>query len=162
VIAELGAAPAPKAARPRWLDEVVGRATGRGVVVGAFSPGVGRLARGPGFLLEPSGDWEHRIGHGTACAPAVFANVLGVDAAAFSDPWRFAYRPDAAVECAAAGRRWVRWLGGVHQDFEAQSYAAPYVAGLAALVLERAPCAGLDGVREFLARHGREGVERRR
>jgi subtilisin family serine protease len=257
VVAELGAAPAPEGARPRWLDDAVGGATGRGVAVGvidsgldrgwrdpALSPGVGLLARGPGFVLERSGDWDDRIGHGTACAgivratapnaaivpirvfdrrlatsievliaalrwaterrlqvvnlslgtrlegalrplyaaceeaarrgtvvvaavdrptrssyPAVFANVLGVEAARFADPHRFLYRPDAAVECAAAGCRRVRWLGGGDHDFEANSYAAPYVAGLAALVLERAPGAGLEGVREFLARHGSEGED---
>ena len=243
----------PTTERPPWLDAALGDATGRGVTVGivdsgldpgwhdpALLPGVGLIARGPGFFLRRSDDWEDRIGHGTSCArivramapgaaivpvrvfdrrletsvevliaalrwaverrlqvvnlslgtrrggalkplyaaceeasrrgtvivaaveqktgrsyPAVFANALGVAAGEFAGAFDFRYRPGVAVECVAVGRRWVRSLGG-ERLVDGNSYAAPHVAALAALVLERTPSAGLEGVRRFLAAHSLE------
>jgi subtilisin family serine protease len=245
--------PLPTAERPSWLDAAVGDATGRGVDVGivdsgldpawrdpALRAGVGLLARGGGFRLHETDDWEDRIGHGTSCArivremapgaaivplrvfdrrletsaevliaalrwaverriavvnlslgtrrehalrplyaaceeasrqgmvivaaverhsgesyPAVFANALGVAADEFANVFDFRYLPGAAVECVAAGRRRVHSLGGERLVY-GNSYAAPHVAALAALVLERTPAAGLEGVRRFLAAHSLE------
>jgi subtilisin family serine protease len=242
-------------ARPPWLDAALGGSTGRGVAVGVVDsgldpgwtdprlrPGVGILARGPGFAGAASDDWEDRIGHGTRCAsivlemapraevvpvrvfdrrlvtsvealvaavdwaaerrlpvvnlslgthlgaalkplyaaceralragtvivaavdgverwsyPAAFANVLGVEAGDLTSVYDVRYRPDEAAECVAAGRRPARDLGGARVVVEGGSFAAPHVAALAALILEREPGAGLDGVRAFLARHARGG-----
>lgn len=85
--------------------------------------------------------------------PAIFANVLGVEAGEFRSAYEFRYRPDEAVEVVAPGRRMVRTLGGRRVLVDGGSFAAPHVTALAALLVEREPGAGLDGVRAFLARH---------
>ena len=85
--------------------------------------------------------------------PAIFENVLGVEAADFDSAYAFRYRPGEAVECVAPGRRLVRTLGGRRMPVDGGSFAAPHVTALAALLVEREPGAGLDGVRAFLARH---------
>jgi subtilisin family serine protease len=250
---QLQTAPPPTVERPPWLDAALGDATGRGVAVGvvdsgldpawrdpALLPGVGLLARRPGFVLEVSEDWGDRNGHGTRCArivhemapgasivpirvfdrrletsvqvliaalrwavehrlqvvnlslgthrngalrplyavceeaarrgtvivaavdratstsyPAVFANVLGVDGGDVPGAFDFRYRPSDAIECVAAVPRRVLRADG-ERRVQGNSFAAPRIAALAALALERTPSAGLDGVRNFLATHSME------
>lgn len=87
--------------------------------------------------------------------PAVFGNVLSVGMGPFGDPFRFAYRAGAGVECLAASgdHGAMLWRGGPRSEIWGSSFAAPNVAGIAALVRERHPSAGLDDVRIHLARH---------
>ncbi|MBV9773363.1 MAG: S8 family serine peptidase [Gemmatimonadetes bacterium] len=87
------------------------------------------------------------------CYPAAFDNVLSVGAGPYTDPFRFVYREDDAVECLAArgieGR--VVSLGGEARVADGPSFAAPNVAGIAALIRERFPGSPLSRVRELLA-----------
>lgn len=87
--------------------------------------------------------------------PAVFGNVLSVGTGPFGDPFHFAYRAGASVECLAApgDHGGVLWRGGPRDGMWGSSFAAPNVAGIAALVREHHPSAGLDDVRAHLARH---------
>jgi subtilisin family serine protease len=96
---------------------------------------------------------------GRGSYPAVFDNALGVEAGRFAGAFDLRYRPDHAVECVAPGRRLAREVGGGRTVVDGASFAAPHVAALAALVLERHPGAGLDGVRDFLAAHTLETRE---
>lgn len=87
--------------------------------------------------------------------PAVFGNVLSVGMGPAGDPFRFRYRPGAAVECLASpgDHGGVLWLGGPREGMWGASFAAPNIAGIAALLRQHRPSAGLDEVRALLARH---------
>ncbi|HEX8430401.1 MAG TPA: S8 family serine peptidase [Longimicrobium sp.] len=90
-----------------------------------------------------SGPWSY---------PAIFENVIGVSAARLSSPWEFRYRPDDAMECEAWGYdQPVKWLGGQTLVKSGTSFAAPNIAGIAALIMERHPGAPIERVRELLA-----------
>jgi subtilisin family serine protease len=90
--------------------------------------------------------------NGVPAYPAVFDEVIGVDADAFASPWHFRHRPGAAIECTASGRDLrLRWRGG-EEVMSGTSFAAPHITGIIALILELHPGATLAGVREMLAR----------
>lgn len=90
---------------------------------------------------------------GTAAYPAVFDEVIGVDAGNFPSPWHFHYHAGAAIECTASGREQrLRWLGGAEEVMSGTSFAAPHITGIVALILERHPGASLAEVRTMLAR----------
>lgn len=104
-------------------------------------------ARRAGIVVVAAGhnanDWSY---------PAIFENVIGVSAARFESPFDFHFRPDEAMECEAWGvDQPVRWIGGEWTVRHGTSFAAPNVAGIVALILERHPEATLDEVRELLA-----------
>lgn len=80
-----GGIPAPLP-RPRWVDEELGSATGRGVRVAVVDSGWDRSLRAPGLHVPPgiafvpaegrctvraTDDDDDRIGHGTACITTV-------------------------------------------------------------------------------------------
>jgi subtilisin len=104
-------------------------------------------ARRAGIVVVAAGhnanDWSY---------PAIFENVIGVSAARFASPFEFRFRPEHAMECEAWGvEQPVLWTGGRRLVKHGTSFAAPNVAGIVALILERHPEATLDEVREMLA-----------
>lgn len=84
--------------------------------------------------------------------PAVFECAIGVKGDYFDNVYDFEFRPGAAVECVAQSRRRVRALGGEHRRVDSFSFAAPHVAAIVALLLERHPDADLDEIRQHLDR----------
>jgi subtilisin family serine protease len=105
-------------------------------------------ARRAGIVVVAAGhnanDWSY---------PAIFENVIGVSAARFDSPYQFRYRPEHAMECEAWGvEQPVLWVGGNRLVKHGTSFAAPNVAGIVALILERHPGATLEEVREMLSR----------
>jgi subtilisin family serine protease len=106
------------------------------------------MARRAGIIIVAAGhnanDWSY---------PAIFENVIGVSAARFDSPYHFRYRPDEAMECEAWGvERPVLWVGGQRVVRHGTSFAAPNVAGIVAMILERHPGATLEQVRDMLSR----------
>jgi subtilisin len=104
-------------------------------------------ARRAGIIVVAAGhnanDWSY---------PAIFENVIGVSAARFDSPYHFRYRPEHAMEVEAWGvEQPVLWVGGHRMVKHGTSFAAPNVAGIVALILERHPGATLEQVREMLA-----------
>jgi subtilisin len=105
-------------------------------------------ARRAGIVVVAAGhnanDWSY---------PAIFENVIGVSAGRFESPFHFRFRPEHAMECEAWGvDQPVLWIGGERVVKHGTSFAAPNVAGIVALILERHPEATLDEVREMLGR----------
>ena len=105
-------------------------------------------ARRAGIIVVAAGhnanDWSY---------PAIFENVIGVSAARFESPFHFHYRPEHAMECEAWGvEQPVLWTGGKRVVKHGTSFAAPNVAGIVALILERHPGATIEQVREMLSR----------
>ncbi|HEV3051774.1 MAG TPA: S8 family serine peptidase [Longimicrobium sp.] len=112
-------------------------------------------ARRAGIVVVAAGhnanDWSY---------PAIFENVIGVSAARFESPYHFRYRAEHAMECEAWGvDRPVRWIGGQRVIKHGTSFAAPNVAGIVALILERHPYATLEDVRGMLSRFALPGDE---
>ncbi|MBW3571659.1 MAG: S8 family serine peptidase [Gemmatimonadetes bacterium] len=110
-------------------------------------------ARRAGIVVVAAGhngnDWSY---------PAIFENVIGVSAARFDSPWHFHYRAEHAMECVGWGvERPVLWIGGERVVRHGTSFAAPGVAGIVALILERHPGATLEEVRAMLARFALPG-----
>lgn len=108
--------------------------------------------RQAGIIIVAAGhnanDWSY---------PAIFENVIGVSAARFTSPFHFNYRPNDAMECQGWGvDQPVLWIGGQRLPKHGTSFAAPNVAGIVALILERYPDATLDEVRTMLARFALE------
>jgi subtilisin len=105
-------------------------------------------ARRAGIVVVAAGhnanDWSY---------PAIFENVIGVSAGRFDSPYAFRFRPEHAMECEAWGvDQPVLWIGGRRVVKHGTSFAAPNIAGIVALILERHPEATLDEVRQILAR----------
>ncbi len=106
------------------------------------------MARRAGIIIVAAGhnanDWSY---------PAIFENVIGVSAARFDSAYHFRYRADEAMECEAWGvERPVLWVGGERVVRHGTSFAAPNVAGIVAMILERHPGATLEQVRDMLSR----------
>jgi subtilisin len=89
---------------------------------------------------------------GVPSYPAVFSSVVSVASHDIPDPWTFFYNPRPPVEFGAWGVD-VRlaWRNGGEMIGTGNSFAAPHVAGLIALLLERAPSLSPFEVKATLA-----------
>ena len=75
-----------------------------------------------------------------ASYPSEFAGVFSVAANEESDPFAFEYNPHGPVEFGAPGIDLdVAWLGGATIRATGNSFAAPHIAGLVALILSKHP-----------------------
>jgi subtilisin len=87
-----------------------------------------------------------------ASYPSLFAAVVSVAAHDVADPWTWFYNPAPPVEFGAYGVDVeVAWKGGGHVVATGNSFAAPHVAGLAALIRGRYPAASPFEVKTILA-----------
>lgn len=72
--------------------------------------------------------------------PSLFSSVLSVAAHAEPDPWRLYYNPSPPVEFGAWGVDVpIAWKDGGTTVATGNSFAAPHVAGLVALILSKHP-----------------------
>jgi hypothetical protein len=75
-----------------------------------------------------------------ASFPSMYASVNSVASNLSSDPFRFHYNPDPPTEFLAPGIDIdVAWLGGSRIRSTGNSYAAPHIAGIAALIRSKHP-----------------------
>ncbi len=72
--------------------------------------------------------------------PSLFSSVLSVAAHGEPDPWRFYYNPRPPVEFGAWGVDVpIAWKDGTETAATGNSFAAPHIAGLVALILSKHP-----------------------
>lgn len=72
--------------------------------------------------------------------PSLFGSVTSVACNLATDPFRFHYNPDPPTEFLARGIDVeVPWRGGMRIRTTGNSFAAPHIAGIAALVLAKHP-----------------------
>jgi subtilisin len=72
--------------------------------------------------------------------PSLFSAVFSVAAHGEPDPWRFYYNPSPPVEFGAWGVDVpIAWKDGGHTVATGNSFAAPHIAALAALILSKHP-----------------------
>ena len=72
--------------------------------------------------------------------PSLYASVASVACNLGDDPWRFHYNPEPPTEFLARGVDLeVAWKDGTRQVVTGNSYAAPHIAGVAALILSKHP-----------------------
>jgi subtilisin family serine protease len=84
--------------------------------------------------------------------PSLFAAVLSVAAHDVADPWTWYYNPSPPVEFGAYGVEVdVAWRDGVRIRATGNSFAAPHMAGLAALLRGRHPAATPFEIKTLLA-----------
>jgi subtilisin len=84
--------------------------------------------------------------------PSLFSSVVSVAAHSEPDPWCFFYNPDPPVEFGAWGLDVpVAWRNGGHSIGTGNSFAAPHIAGLAALILSKHPGLAPFEVKAILA-----------
>jgi subtilisin family serine protease len=75
-----------------------------------------------------------------ASFPSLYASVASVACNMSKDPFRFHYNPEPPTEFLAPGVDIeVAWLGGQRVQGTGNSYAAPHIAGIAALIRAKHP-----------------------
>lgn len=83
--------------------------------------------------------------------PAVFEPVIGVASGYFPSPFDFSYTHDSHVECLAAARlQWAMDRSGCYHRASGSSLAAPLIAGISAILLQRHGYSGLGDLRNQL------------
>ena len=105
---------------------------------------------------------------GEASYPALFSSVVSVASHDVADPWTFFYNPKPPVEFGAWGMDVpVAWLGGGTLIASGNSFAAPHIAGLAALIRSKHPTLTAFELKSVLAAvatpvsdQGRDGEEK--
>jgi hypothetical protein len=101
-----------------------------------------------GILVVAAAFRPKRIGF-----PAMFANVIGVEAAPVPGPFDFRYQDDSPIECGAYG-----W-GSAHEHAqESNSKASARIAGILALYRETNKTGTIDDARAWLAEHATSPV----
>jgi subtilisin family serine protease len=84
--------------------------------------------------------------------PSLFSSVFSVAAHAEPDPWRFYYNPSPPVEFGAWGMDVpVAWRGGGETVATGNSFAAPHITALVALILSKHPGLSPFEVKAILA-----------
>jgi subtilisin family serine protease len=84
--------------------------------------------------------------------PSLFASVVSVAAHDLPDPWAFFYNPEPPVEFGARGVDVeVAWRDGGRLVATGNSFAAPHIAGIAALIRAKHPDASPFEVKAILA-----------
>jgi subtilisin family serine protease len=84
--------------------------------------------------------------------PSLFASVISVAAHDVADPWTWFYNPHPPVEFGAYGVDVpVAWRDGARMVATGNSFAAPHIAGLAALIRARHPAATPFEVKAIIA-----------
>jgi subtilisin len=84
--------------------------------------------------------------------PSLFSSVASAACNLSSDPWRFHYNPEPPTEFLARGIDIeVAWRGGGFIRSTGNSYAAPHIAGLAALIRSKHPALTPVQVKAVLA-----------
>lgn len=77
---------------------------------------------------------------GQASYPSLFASVVSVASHDIPDPWTFFYNPSPPVEFGAWGVNVpIAWRDGAHLTASGNSFAAPHITGLAALIRSKHP-----------------------
>jgi subtilisin len=77
---------------------------------------------------------------GEASYPSLFSSVVSVASHDIPDPWTYFYNPRPPVEFGAWGVDVpVAWIGGGSIVASGNSFAAPHIAGLAALIRSKHP-----------------------
>ena len=72
--------------------------------------------------------------------PSLYSSVISVAAHEGKDPFTYYYNPSPPVEFGAPGIDVrVAWLDGQYGNVTGNSFAAPHIAGLAALILGKHP-----------------------
>jgi subtilisin len=72
--------------------------------------------------------------------PSLYGSVTSVACNLSKDPYRFHYNPDPPTEFLARGIDVeVAWRGGEYAEGTGNSYAAPHIAGIAALIRSKHP-----------------------
>ncbi|MFN2504415.1 MAG: S8 family serine peptidase [Acidimicrobiales bacterium] len=72
--------------------------------------------------------------------PSLYGSVTSVACNLATDPFRFHYNPDPPTEFLAPGIDVdVAWRGGAYPTATGNSYAAPHIAGIAALIRSKHP-----------------------
>ena len=84
--------------------------------------------------------------------PSLFSSVFSVDAHPDADPWRIYYNPSPPVEFGAWGVDVpIAWKDGGSTVATGNSFAAPHLAGLVALILSKHPGLSPFEVKAILA-----------
>jgi len=90
---------------------------------------------------------------GVASYPSLFASVVSVASHDIADPWTFFYNPRPPVEFGAWGVNVpIAWIGGETIRGSGNSFAAPHIAGLAALIQSKHPQLTPFELKSILAR----------
>jgi subtilisin len=77
---------------------------------------------------------------GQASYPSLFSSVVSVASHDIPDPWTYFYNPAPPVEFGAWGVNVpIAWSGGATLVASGNSFAAPHISGLAALIRSKHP-----------------------